>query len=261
MKVALCQFEIAFEKKEENTRRAIGFMEAARSAGADLVLFPEMSLTGFSMNITFTGEKDRESVQVMSEATKRIGIAVGFGWTALTGTRGENHYTVINAQGEILSDYVKMHPFSYSGEDQYFEKGDTSVHFSLDGIPFSNFICYDLRFPEIFQCVSGQAHVIIVAADWPASRREHWKCLLRARAIENQCYILGVNAVGCQNGQYYSGDSCVILPDGAVAGQLADEEGLIFYDLVDDVEERRLAFPMKQDRRRELYAKLQDDVE
>ena len=256
MKVTLCQFEIAFEKKEENTRRAIDFMEQARSAGADLVLFPEMSLTGFSMNITFTGEKDRESVQVMSEATKRIGIAVGFGWTALTGTRGENHYTVINAQGEILSDYVKMHPFSYSGENRYFEKGNALTHFMLGGIPFSNFICYDLRFPEIFQCVSGRAHVIIVAADWPAGRSEHWKCLLRARAIENQCYILGVNTVGNQNGLRYSGDSCVILPDGTVVEQLSDEEGLIFYDLVDDVEKFRLGFPVKQDRRMDLYVEL-----
>ena len=258
MKVALCQFEIAFEKKEENTRRAIGFMEQARSAGADLVLFPEMSLTGFSMNITFTGEKDRESVQVMSEATKRIGIAVGFGWTALTGTRGENHYTVINAQGEILSDYVKMHPFSYSGEDRYFEKGNAPAHFTLDGISFSNFICYDLRFAEIFQCVSGRAHVIIVAADWPAGRSEHWKCLLRARAIENQCYILGVNSVGWQNGVYYTGDSCVILPDGTVAEQLADEEGLICYELSDDVDAYRRSFPVKRDRRPQLYVTLQD---
>lgn len=256
MRVALCQFAIAYEKKEENTRRAINFMEQARSAGADLVLFPEMSLTGFSMNIMFTGEKDRESVQVMCAAAERIGIAVGFGWTALTGTRGENHYTVINAQGEILSDYVKMHPFSYSGEDRYFEKGNAPAHFTLDGISFSNFICYDLRFPEIFQCVSGRAHVIIVAADWPAGRSEHWKCLLRARAIENQCYILGVNTVGNQNGLYYSGDSCVVLPDGTVAEQLSDEEGLIFYDLVDDVEKFRRGFPMKQDRRVDLYAEL-----
>ena len=256
MKIALCQFEIVFEKKEENTRRAIDFMEQARSAGADLVLFPEMSLTGFSMNITFTGEKDRESVQVMSEATKRIGIAVGFGWTALTGTRGENHYTVINAQGEILSDYVKMHPFSYSGEDRYFEKGNAPAHFTLDGISFSNFICYDLRFPEIFQCVSGRAHVIIVAADWPAGRSGHWKCLLQARAIENQCYILGVNTVGSQNGLYYSGDSCVILPDGRVAELLSDEEGLLLYELVDDVEGYRTGFPVKRDRRTDLYVEL-----
>lgn len=256
MRVALCQFAIAYEKKEENTRRAINFMEQARSAGADLVLFPEMSLTGFSMNIMFTGEKDRESVQVMCAAAERIGIAVGFGWTALTGTRGENHYTVINAQGEILSDYVKMHPFSYSGEDRYFEKGNAPVHYTLQGIPFSNFICYDLRFPEIFQAVSGQAHAIIVPANWPAGRREHWKCLLRARAIENQCYILGINCVGNQKGLRYAGDSSVILPDGTVAAELSDEEGLIFYDLVDDVEDYRSSFPVRNDRRVDLYKEL-----
>ncbi|MBO5153341.1 MAG: carbon-nitrogen family hydrolase [Eubacterium sp.] len=280
MKVALCQMAIEFEKKEVNTRRAISFMEQARSAGADLVLFPEMSLTGFSMNIGLTGEKNRESVELLRVAAERIGIAVGFGWTAIgdpgegcdatTGlsadncdtagaVRGENHYTVISPQGEVLSDYVKIHPFSYSGEDRYFAKGDATAHFTLAGIPFSHFICYDLRFPEIFQAVSGQAHVIIVAADWPGSRREHWKCLLRARAIENQCYILGVNTVGSQNGLTYTGDSCVILPDGTLAAELSDEEGMIYYDLIDDVPGYRQAFPVKQDRRVKLYGRLVQD--
>ena len=278
MKVALCQLAIAYEKKEENTRRVIRFMEQARSAGADLVLFPEMSLTGFSMNIALTGEKEKESVSCLCAEAKRIGIAVGLGWTALVDAtdddaesgstksetggisnsiRGENHYTIISARGEVLSDYVKMHPFSYSGEDQYFAKGDRAVYFELSGITFSGFICYDLRFPEIFQAVSDRAHVIIVAADWPGSRREHWQCLLRARAIENQCYILGVNSVGDQNGLHYTGDSSVILPDGSVAAQLTDEEGMILYDLVDDVEDYRRSFPMKQDRRPQLYAALQ----
>lgn len=257
MKVALCQLEIEFEKKEQNTRRAVGFMEQAKSSGAELVLFPEMSLTGFSMNIAFTGEKNRESVQRMRAEAKRIGIAVGFGWTALAGKRGENHYTVIGAQGEVLSDYVKMHPFSFSGEDRFFEKGNEVVHFTLADIPFSSFICYDLRFPEIFQAVSDRAHVIIVAADWPAGRREHWKCLLRARAIENQCYILGINSFGDQNRLHYSGDSSVILPDGTVAAQLSDEEGLILYDLTDEAEEYRRSFPVQKDRRPSLYAQLQ----
>lgn len=256
MKVALCQLAIVFEKKEENTRRVLEFVKQAKSAGAELVLFPEMSLTGFSMNLACTGERERESVQHMCGVAKQERIAVGIGWTALAGEQGENHYTVISAQGEILSDYVKMHPFSYSREDQYFVKGNQTAHFELAGIPFSHFICYDLRFPEIFQCVSERAHVIIVAADWPGSRREHWKCLLQARAIENQCYILGVNSVGWQNGVYYTGDSCVILPDGTVAEQLQDEEGLLLYDLKDDVKDYREAFPVKRDRRNDLYAEL-----
>lgn len=282
MKVSLCQLAIAYEKKEVNTRRVINFMEQAKSAGAALILFPEMSLTGFSMNITLTGETEGESVRRLCAEAKRIGIAVGFGWTALvereTGAApdgtvteescyadkarnsllGENHYTVISREGEVLSDYVKMHPFSYSGEDRCFAKGNKITQFELDGIPFSGFICYDLRFPEIFQAASKRAHVIIVAADWPGSRREHWKCLLKARAIENQCYILGVNSVGHQNGLYYTGDSCVILPDGTVAEQLSDQEGLIFYDLADETEEYRRSFPIKRDRRPKLYVTLQD---
>ena len=284
MKIALCQLAIQFENKEVNARRVIRFMEQARSAGADLVLFPEMSLTGFSMNIRLTGERNMESVERMRAEAERIGIAVGFGWTALVrsgtkeeadesdadtvadeqaadghpapGERGANHYTVISAQGKVLGDYVKMHPFSYSGEDRYFLKGDSPVHFELGGIPFSTFICYDLRFPEIFQAVSPEAHVMIVAADWPGSRREHWQCLLRARAIENQCYILGINSVGDQNGLHYTGDSCVIRPDGTVTEQLSEEEGLILYDLLDDAEDFRKSFPVRQDRRPGLYARL-----
>lgn len=260
MKIALCQFAITYEEKEKNTRRAVGFMEQARSAGADLVLFPEMSLTGFSMNIGRTGEKNRESVQRMCEEARRIGIAVGFGWTALAGERGENHYTVLDKKGQVLSDYIKMHPFSYSGEDRYFVKGNEPAHFMLEGIACSSFICYDLRFPEIFQCVSDKAHVIIVAANWPGARREHWKCLLQARAIENQCYVLGINTVGTQDGLYYAGDSCVILPDGTLAARLADEEGIIYYELTDDVESYRGAFPVKRDRRVELYSELYRNV-
>ncbi|MDD7642174.1 MAG: carbon-nitrogen family hydrolase [bacterium] len=282
MKISLCQLSIAYEKKEANTRRVIRFMEQAKTSGADLILFPEMSLTGFSMNITLTGETEAESVRRLCAEAKRIGIAVGFGWTALveqeTGAApggtvseesrcadkarnsllGENHYTVISREGEILSDYVKMHPFSYSGEDLYFAKGNQITQFDLEGIPFSGFICYDLRFPEIFQAASKRAHVIIVAADWPGSRREHWKCLLKARAIENQCYILGVNSVGDQNGLRYTGDSCVILPDGTVAEQLSEKEGMIFYELTDDTEEYRQSFPVKRDRRPQLYVKLQE---
>lgn len=257
-------------------------MQQAKAAGASLILFPEMSLTGFSMNITLTGETEAESVRRLCAEAKRIGIAVGFGWTALVeratgaapgGTAsggscradkagnallGENHYTVISREGEVLSDYVKMHPFSYSGEDCCFAKGNQITQFDLEGISFSGFICYDLRFPEIFQAASKRAHVIIVAADWPGSRRDHWKCLLQARAIENQCYILGVNSVGDQNGLHYTGDSCVILPDGTVAEQLSEKEGMIFYDLTDDTEEYRQSFPVKKDRRTQLYRALQD---
>ena len=94
---------------------------------------------------------------------------------------------------------------------------------------------------------------IIIPANWPAKRAEHWKALLKARAIENQVYIFAANCQGNIGGIYYSGDSCVINPDGQVLEMLSDQEGVIVYDLVDDVFLYRKAFPVLKDRRKDLY--------
>ena len=95
-----------------------------------------------------------------------------------------------------------------------------------------------------------------VPANWPAKRREHWRALLRARAIENQVYILAVNCVGETGGVTYMGDSCVISPDGEVRAELSGAEGMILWELTDDVERFRREFPVRQDRRETFYAGL-----
>lgn len=253
MKTALYQMHIEWEDKETNLRKLESGLLQAASEGAELLLLPEMSFTGFSMNTEATGEKDQTTSQRVRELARRYGIAVGFGWVKDCGEKCENHYTVLDREGNVLSDYAKIHPFSYSGEDLKFRGGNEISRFSVQGIPCSNFICYDLRFPEIFQKASKDAHVIFVPADWPASRSAHWKTLLAARAIENQVYILGINCVGDIGGLYYSGDSCIVTPDGRVEQMLSDREGILFYDLYDDVCDYRKRFPVKQDRRESLY--------
>ena len=104
--------------------------------------------------------------------------------------------------------------------------------------------------------LSKRAHVIVVAANWPAKRSAHWKALLQARAIENQVYILAVNCAGSIGGVWYTGDSCVINPDGIVRACLSGSEGMIYEELADDTASYRTAFPVKQDRREALYASL-----
>ena len=98
--------------------------------------------------------------------------------------------------------------------------------------------------------------MIIVPANWPAKRRDHWRTLLRARAIENQVYILAVNCVGEIGGISYTGDSCVIGPDGDARAELSGTEGMIVWELSDDVERLRREFPVKRDRRETFYAEL-----
>lgn len=259
LKIALAQMKIVWEDKKRNYGAAEKYIREAAAQKADAVFFPEMSLTGFSMNTKATKESDGWTVAHMGALARQYQISLGFGWVKdCTGTCGkcENHYTVVDIAGTVLSDYVKLHPFSYSGEDERFQGGSSLTHFVLGGIMCTSFICYDLRFPEIFQAASRRAHVAVVPANWPLKRREHWKTLLRARAIENQVYILAVNCVGETGGVLYAGDSCVIAPDGEVRAELSGAEGMVVWELTDDVARFRREFPVKQDRREDFYTGL-----
>lgn len=261
MKIAICQFEILFEQKEENIKNAEQFVKEAAHKGAKLVLFPEMSFTGFSMNVQITGEKAAEAFVTCALVKKwaiQYGIGIGFGWVELA-QKARNHYTVFDDKGKLLADYVKIHPFRYSGEHELFQAGDRVVTFTYQGICFGVSICYDLRFPEIYQEMSKTAHVILVAANWPEARSQHWRTLLFARAIENQCYMIGINCFGRQQKQYYSGNSCVVTPQGEAEFAIDDRQEMYIYELTDDVEELRADFPMKEDRRCKLYKNFYED--
>lgn len=255
MKIALYQMNIAWEDKENNYMRAEQEIRAAHERDVELFLMPEMSFTGFSMNTDITKERNDETIKRMADCARQYQMALGFGWVKDCGEKAENHYTIVDKSGEIISDYAKIHPFSLSGENLKFCGGEDVVTFEFSETVFSTFICYDLRFPEIFQAASKTADVIIVPANWPEKRSEHWKCLLQARAIENQVYILAINCVGNIGGWDYSGDSCVINPNGEVLAQLSGREGVLEYNLVNDVQNFRSAFPLKNDRREDLYSK------
>ncbi len=252
----MAQTYISWEDKSGNIESAITVAEKAAQENADALFFPEMSFTGFSMNTEATGEADGYTVTRMTEIAKSYNITLGFGWVEISGEKCKNRYSIIDNGGHLLSSYAKIHPFSFSGENEKFAGGDKITTYLLDGIPFTNFICYDLRFPELFRAVSDKVHAIVVPACWPAKRSEHWKDLLKARAIENQLYIFAVNCQGDIGGQYYSGDSCVVSPDGQVIEILSDKSDVLIYDFVDDVEKYRTSFPVLKDRRPDLYQLL-----
>lgn len=256
MKTALCQFHRKWEDKAYNLETAKRYIKEAKLQECQLILFPEMSFTGFSMDIEKTCDKFDETIKEISSLASEFNLSIGFGWVGMGKKKAQNHYGIINERGEMISDYVKIHPFSYSGENQYFEGGEKLSVFPLHEFTVSTFICYDLRFPEIFQAVSEQAELIIVAANWPKKRDEHWKKLLVARAVENQSYIAAVNCVGEENGIFYSGDSCVINPDGKIMGEISGEEGLLMIELPKNTEKFRAEFPVKRDRKVEFYKKI-----
>lgn len=258
MKTAIVQSNIIFENKKYNIERAYEFIARASDEGVDIILFPEMSFTGFSMNVFLTGETDGYTVGLMCNAAKKYNIAIGFGYVRLFDGKGENRYCITDSSGKVLSDYTKIHSFAIGGERADFCSGnslpDTA---SVCGVNISPFICYDLRFPEIFRAVTDRTDIITVAANWPAARREHWKTLLRARAIENQAYIIGINCVGTQDGIRYSGDSAVIDPLGnTLAESRPYSEELIFCDIPDNVSQLRNDFPALESRKFDLYRKF-----
>lgn len=261
MKIALAQLNIIYEDKEANIVKLKEMIKAAKTSYADMILFPEMTLTGFSMNISLTAEENDYSLNIIREIARSSNIIIAFGWTKKAGKKAENHYTVVGKNGELISDYIKIHPFSYSGEDKYFEAGSKLALFEIDNIRFSTFICYDLRFPEIFQAASSYSDVIIIAANWPGKRKDHWNTLLKARAIENQSYILAVNCEGMIGDLSYSGDSSVYSPDGSCLSRLEDIEDIAYIDISyenvkENVYEYRAGFPVKKDRKTDLYKSL-----
>ena len=147
--------------------------------------------------------------------------------------------------------YDKIHPFSYAGEHEHYAAGAASPTWDIEGVRVTPFVCYDLRFADDWWAKAGDTDLYVCVANWPASRRAHWQTLLRARAIENQTYVLGVNRVGSGGGIDYCGDSALVGPFGE---DVATAEPGVAQVVVGDVDPARVAevragFPFLRDRR------------
>lgn len=267
MKVALGQLQLYWEEKEANLQIVEAYLERLFETGTELFLLPEMSLTGFSMHTEKTKESSKETVERVRRLAGKYQTAVGAGWVKDCGERCENHYSIVTPDGELL-DAVKLHPFRFGGEAEYFQGGEHLAVCEYGGFRIGVQICYDLRFPEPFQALSRKADLILVPANWPASRRSHWKCLLKARAIENMVYLAGINCAGEMGGQFYSGDSRIYAPDGTklkkevicLPGRCAREQVQV-YELQNDIHKYRECFPVREDRREALYQRIQEEMQ
>ncbi|BCB95927.1 amidohydrolase [Dissulfurispira thermophila] len=218
MKIALIQLNIAWESKKVNYEKAEFFAKKATKEKCDVIVFPEMFNTGFSMNVSAIAESENgETNLVLSEIAKKYSIYLiaGFPVKEQDEEKGRNIAVVYDRKGIRITTYTKIHPFSFSDEDKYYIAGSNPVIFNIDNIPCSIFICYDLRFPEVFRKVAKNVQVVFVIANWPASRKDHWETLLKARAIENQCFVIGANRTGTDgNGITYHGASHIFGPLG-----------------------------------------------
>ncbi|MBQ4346820.1 MAG: carbon-nitrogen family hydrolase [Firmicutes bacterium] len=259
MKLALAQINPKFENKPENMKAAEACVKKAEKGGADLIIFPEMSLTGFSMHPERVGEmrEASESLEFFRGLAEEYSMGIIFGMPELDLKGAYNAAFILDKKGAILSSYRKIHPFSYGREAAHYLPGEELCFAEFEGIPLSLFICYDLRFPEIYSAASGRSELLITIANWPAVRGHLIPPLLCARAIENQSFAVFVNITGFDGKQEYPGCSAVFGPDGDRL-LLADEREDVFFCDIDikAARKRRENFPMKRDRRPGLYAAL-----
>lgn len=250
------QLDTVWEDKAASHARVRALLDGVTVEPGALIVLSEFFATGFSTDVAKIAERegDGDSQRFLGELAKTRNAYVLGGVVTRDGdSRGRNQCVVFNPQGEEIARYWKLHPFSYGGETDHYDAGPDLVSFDWRGCHTSTFICYDLRFPEVFRRTAGATKLYTVIANWPAPRREHWMALLRARAIENQAYVIGVNRCGNDPKLAYAGDSLIIDPRGQTIAEGGDREGVIIADIdIDDLDAYRHSFPALSDRRSEF---------
>jgi predicted amidohydrolase len=231
MKIGLVQYSPIWEDKNASREKINNFLSPV--VELDLLIFPEMTLTGFTMKSKrFAENLEGESYLFFSALAKQKKCAVLYGVIEKGNKKNFNTLVHLNNQGKILSVYRKIHPFSYSKEDVFFGKGKETVITRVKGIKIGLSICYDLRFPELYRFYAKEkVHLIVDIANWPHTRIEHWRALLKARAIENQCYVVGVNRVGDDPKLHYNGFSSVFDPMGKEIISIENDEKIIYAEV------------------------------
>ena len=249
--VAAVQHDIVWEDPQANFDRMAPMITQAASAGARLVLLSEMFSTGFSMDEDRVAEApDGPSATFLMDQARVHGVWVGASLPERDDptARPWNQFVLAGPDGSTHR-YAKIHPFSYGGEHEHYAAGDTPVTVDIEGVRVTPFVCYDLRFADGFWAAAGETDLYVVVANWPAARRTHWQTLLRARAIENQAYVVGVNRVGTGGKLQYAGDSMVIDPLGEVQASAAGIETVLIGEVDPGVvAQTRSRFPFIADR-------------
>jgi len=193
----------------------------------DLIILPEMFNTGFSNKAHLLAETmTGSSTEWMKQKSRQKQVDITGSLIIRENGKYYNRLIWAKPDGRFFI-YDKKHLFQMSGEDKIFSPGEKNILVEQVGWKIRPFICYDLRFPVWTRNIENQFDVAIFVANWPEMRSSHWKLLLQARAVENQCFIIGVNRVGTDgNGHPFSGDSSVIDPRGNILFQLKNEAAI-----------------------------------
>lgn len=256
MRAHLLQMDIVWEDRAANHALVERMLGGAEIARGDLVVLPELFDVGFSLNLAAAPDREDATLRFLLRLADELGVTIHGGRAVLPegAEKALNLATVTGGDGRgLLCEYAKIHPFSFGREgESYTGGGSVKLYDWVSGdesISVCPAVCYDLRFPELFRIGARRgAKCFVIGANWPAARKEHWRTLLIARAIENQSYVLGVNRAGNDPYLAYAGGTIAVSPKGEVIGELGDEAGVLSVEIDPNaVESWREEFPALKD--------------
>lgn len=257
-KIACIQFDVAFGDPEANIEKVCELLTVAGKDRPDIIVLPELWSTGYDL-----GRLDKiadsggfVTTKFLKSAAKELKAHIVGGSVAKKTNKGiYNTMITVNKEGEIAGEYSKLHLFRLMDEHHFLQPGKTDGMFELDGETCAGFICYDIRFPEWIRAhTTKEAKAIFVVAEWPLARVDHWRSLLIARAIENQCYVIACNRSGADPKNAFAGHSMIIDPWGEILAEAGENEEIITAEIdLEKVEEVRKRIPIFEDRRPQYY--------
>lgn len=251
MQIVAVQLNMAWENKAANHRRLRELLAETEIKPGSLIVAPEMFETGFSMNLPVTAQNEsRDGEALLRELAHTYQSAIIAGVASpIEAGLSKNEAVAFGPDGQELGRYQKMQPFTLSGEERHFPAGGRHCIFEWQGIKVAPFVCYDLRFPEVFRpAVQDGAELLVVIACWPARRSEHWVRLLQARAIENLAVVVGVNRSGEEPNLTFDGRSAAFDHMGNELFQASAKEQVVVVEVdIDAARQWRDSFPALRD--------------
>jgi omega-amidase len=258
VKISVCQMLIVQGESEKNRKTAEQMISEAAACGANIVALPEMWTSGYDFdNLSLHEESlEGETALFLSQQAKKHGLWLVGGSHPVRYPDGvRNTSLTFDPNGELQNTYSKIHLIGLMNEDKYLVPGKEFNVFSLDGQSAAVEICYDIRFTELSRSYALLgAKILFIPAEFPIQREDHWVTLLRARAIENQMYVVGINAVGKNENDTFKGKSMVIDPWGQTLVEGSDTSDILTVDIdLSIVDEIRQKIPVFKDRKPECY--------
>ncbi len=258
LNITLAQMRIFYGDVKRNVAQAEKLIAEAAARRSHIVVLPELWSTGMAVDNakTFASELNQGIFAQLSTWATQYKLTIVGSTLEKRGLEVANSAPIFAPNGRMMGVYRKIHLFGLMEEDKYLQPGASPVAVDMPWGVTALAICYDLRFPELFRkyALEQNAKLIILPAEWPLTRVEHWRTLLVARAIENQCFVVACNAAGDINGTVYAGNSMIVDPWGRVVVSAGEEPqlltGEIDLDLIDDV---RKQLPALRDVRHDVY--------